>query len=67
MRAVAAVLPFVLCAAAIVPTSVANTLGNLSPYHKAPVPAGIREDLPEDCVVDRVVYVRVSACKRVAG
>ncbi|EJD45339.1 phosphoglycerate mutase-like protein [Auricularia subglabra TFB-10046 SS5] len=46
-----------VAAASVVPDSVAHALGNLSPYHKAPVPSGIREDLPEDCVVDRVLYM----------
>lgn len=33
-------------------------LGNLSPYHKAPVPIGIQEDLPGDCKVEQVMLVR---------
>ena len=33
-------------------------LGNLSPWHKGPVPEGIREDLPADCVVDQIMMVR---------
>ena len=32
-------------------------LGNLSPYHKAPVPHGIKEDLPVDCKVEQVMLV----------
>lgn len=34
-----------------------NTLGNLSPYHKAPVPPGVSETLPKDCVVNQVMLV----------
>ena len=33
-------------------------LGNLSPYHKAPIPHGIKEDLPADCKVEQVMLVR---------
>ncbi|KAI0073451.1 phosphoglycerate mutase-like protein [Panus rudis PR-1116 ss-1] len=36
---------------------VANRLGNLSPYFKAPVPKGIKTDLPSDCSVDQVVLM----------
>lgn len=32
-------------------------LGNLSPYHKAPVPHGVKEHLPNDCTVDQVMLV----------
>ncbi|KDQ18149.1 hypothetical protein BOTBODRAFT_29486 [Botryobasidium botryosum FD-172 SS1] len=32
-------------------------LGNLSPWRKAPVPEGISEDLPENCVVDQVMLM----------
>ncbi|KAL4266695.1 Histidine phosphatase superfamily protein [Pleurotus pulmonarius] len=32
-----------------------NRLGNLSPYHKAPVPTGVKEVLPADCKVDQVM------------
>ena len=28
-----------------------NNLGNLAPYHKAPVPEGVNETLPEDCML----------------
>lgn len=37
-----------------------NKLGNLSPYHKGPVPHGVSETLPNDCVVDQVMLVRNS-------
>ena len=36
-----------------------NRLGNLSPYHKAPVPTGVKEVLPDDCKVDQVMLVRL--------
>ncbi|KAF4571614.1 acid phosphatase pho5 [Pleurotus pulmonarius] len=32
-----------------------NRLGNLSPYHKALVPTGVKEVLPADCKVDQVM------------
>lgn len=32
-------------------------LGNLSPWKKAPVPAGIEQELPRDCVVDQIMLV----------
>jgi len=38
------------------------SLGNLSPYHKAPVPHGIQEDLPADCTIDQVMLVRFLLC-----
>ncbi|KAL1739919.1 histidine phosphatase superfamily, partial [Schizophyllum fasciatum] len=31
--------------------------GNLSPYHKAPVPDGLNETLPGDCSVDQVMLM----------
>ncbi|KAF9041054.1 phosphoglycerate mutase-like protein [Hymenopellis radicata] len=34
-----------------------NWLGNLSPYHKAPVPRGVSETLPSDCTVDQVMLM----------
>lgn len=37
--------------------SIYNRLGNLSPYHKAPVPSGVQQDLPVDCTVDQVMLV----------
>lgn len=40
---------------------VLDHLGNLSPYHKAPVASGIQEALPADCKVDQVFYVRLYA------
>jgi hypothetical protein len=40
-----------------VATSVYDRLGNLAPYHKAPVPSEIVEDLPADCTVDQVMLV----------
>ena len=36
-----------------------NWMGNLSPYHKAPVPADVKEDLPTDCAVEQVMLVCV--------
>lgn len=39
--------------------SLFDSLGNLSPYHKAPVPFGIEENLPADCKVDQVVLVSI--------
>lgn len=39
-----------------------QSLGNLSPYHKAPVPYGIQEDLPADCTIDQVMLVRFLLC-----
>lgn len=35
-----------------------NHLGNLAPYHKAPVPIVIKEDLPGDCKIEQVILVR---------
>lgn len=35
-----------------------QSLGNLSPYHKGPIPHGIEEVLPGDCTVDQVMLVR---------
>ena len=40
-----------------------NNLGNLAPYHKAPVPEGVNETLPEDCTVDQVMLVRRHAMR----
>ncbi|KAH8916666.1 phosphoglycerate mutase-like protein [Atractiella rhizophila] len=36
---------------------VLSHLGNLSPYKKAPVPAGVAESLPSDCEVSQVFYM----------
>ncbi|OSD06427.1 phosphoglycerate mutase-like protein [Trametes coccinea BRFM310] len=36
---------------------VASHLGNLSPYFKPPVPAGLEAALPADCAVDQVVLM----------
>ncbi|EIN04060.1 phosphoglycerate mutase-like protein [Punctularia strigosozonata HHB-11173 SS5] len=38
-------------------TSVYDRLGNLAPYHQAPVPSGVHEDLPSDCTVDQVMLM----------
>jgi hypothetical protein len=35
-----------------------HSLGNLSPYHKAPVP----RDIQEDCTIDQVMLVRFLLC-----
>jgi hypothetical protein len=32
-------------------------LGNLSPYHAAPVVQGVKADLPEDCTVNQLMLV----------
>lgn len=37
--------------------SLYDSLGNLSPYHKAPVADGLSEELPADCIVDQVMLV----------
>ncbi|TFK49614.1 phosphoglycerate mutase-like protein [Heliocybe sulcata] len=47
---------------AAVPTSSAeekiwDSLGNLSPYHPAPIPVGVSADLPADCTVDQVMLM----------
>ena len=34
-----------------------NNLGNLSPYHDAPMVRGVSADLPDDCIVDQVILV----------
>ena len=34
-----------------------NNLGNLSPYHDAPIVRGVSADLPNDCTVDQVILV----------
>ncbi|KAK0446262.1 histidine phosphatase superfamily [Armillaria borealis] len=42
---------------AVVSAEKYNWLGNLSPYHKAPVPRGVSETLPEDCTVVQVMLM----------
>lgn len=39
------------------PSWILQHLGNLSPYHKAPVPSGVQEALPSDCKVDQVFHM----------
>lgn len=39
-----------------------HSLGNLSPYHKAPVPHGIQEHLPADCTIDQIMLVCFLLC-----
>lgn len=34
-----------------------NNLGNIAPYHDAPVVPGVSSDLPDDCTVDQVILV----------
>ncbi|KAG7451310.1 phosphoglycerate mutase-like protein [Guyanagaster necrorhizus] len=42
---------------AVVAAEKYNWLGNLSPYHKAPVPCGVSKMLPEDCTVVQVMLM----------
>lgn len=34
-----------------------DRLGNLSPYHPAPVPSGMNVELPGDCKVEQIMYL----------
>ncbi|KAL0948620.1 hypothetical protein HGRIS_010429 [Hohenbuehelia grisea] len=63
MRVVLAGLAFSVVAASASAAAVSdsadvfNRLGNLSPYHKGPVPVGVRERLPADCTVEQVMLM----------
>ncbi|KIY42852.1 phosphoglycerate mutase-like protein [Fistulina hepatica ATCC 64428] len=37
--------------------SLYDKLGNLSPFHKAPMPSGVNETLPDDCTVDQLILM----------